>query len=87
MPIEMVECERALLEEIRDPKMKRRDVAKTYALTIKSSEFGDIDFDRVNRAIIERWSRSGLEWIKKQAWTGDCFEDEKIARTVAARPL
>lgn len=75
MKLEMVDCERALLEEIADPKMKRRDVAKSYALTIKSSEFVQIDFDRVNRAIMQRWSASGLEWIKKQAWTGKCFDE------------
>lgn len=87
MRIGMVQCEKALMDEIADVKMTRRDVAKTYALTIKSPEFGDINFDRVNQAIIARWSRSGLEWIKKQAWTGDCFDTESEAAQVAPRAL
>lgn len=70
----MCDCERSLLEEIADLKMRRRDVAKSYALALKSSESThEIDFGKVNQAIIARWSLSGLEWIKKQAWTGAAF--------------
>jgi hypothetical protein len=70
--IELVDCTRTLLDEIARPEMKRRDVAKTYALALRSSY--PTDWHAVNRAIVERWSGSALEWIKKQAWSGRAFD-------------
>lgn len=29
---------------------------------------GKPDWPCINRAILERWSMSGLEWIKRRAW-------------------
>jgi hypothetical protein len=46
--------------------MHRKDIAVTYALALRSSD--PTDWQQVNEAVIERWSFSGLEWIKKQAW-------------------
>lgn len=66
--VELALCEETLLEEIADPKMKRRDVAMTYGLAIRSSEAHQIDWGKVNQAIIKRWSLSALDWIKAQAW-------------------
>jgi len=63
---ELAGCEAMLLREIADKKMHQRDVAKTYALSMRSSE--KVNWARVNLAIIERWSRSGLERVKKMAW-------------------
>lgn len=77
MTIELAFCESHLLREIADPDIKRIDVAKTYALTLKSSECGKVDWPKVNGAIMSRWSRSGLEWIKTQAWSGKCFREER----------
>jgi len=74
MIIELANCEVALLQEIADPQMTRRDVAKTYALTLRSSERNSIDWKKVNQAIIQRWSKSALSWIKKQAWSGSAFQ-------------
>ena len=74
MRIELAGCESALLQEIASKEMKRKDVAQTYALALRSSEFATINWAKVNRAIVERWSRSALEWIKKQAWSGKCFD-------------
>lgn len=78
MYAELIQCEDTLLREIADKSLKRRSIAKTYALALASSECRTIDWSKVNAAIIARWSVSGLEWIKKQAWSGKCFE--------AARP-
>jgi hypothetical protein len=75
--IEMADCENQLLREIADKQFKRRDVAQTYWYAMNSSE--KTDWAKVNAAIIERWSKSGLEWIKKQAWTKKCFEPRKVA--------
>jgi hypothetical protein len=51
--------------------MRRKDVAQTYALAIRSSE--SVDWSKVNTAIINRWSPYALKWIKEQAWSGKCF--------------
>lgn len=76
--IELANCERMLLEEIADKRMKRRDVAQTYALAMKSSE--TVDWAKVNAAIIARWSKSALLWVKEQAWTGKAFGPMKGAK-------
>ena len=64
---ELMCCQTVLLNEIADKRMKRKDVAKTYALAMLSSDTPN--WSVVNQAIIERWSRSGLEYIKKIAWS------------------
>lgn len=70
--IELALCTEVLLREIEYKGSTRRDVAKTYALALRSSE--PTDWEKVNRAIIERWSLHALGWIKDQAWSGKCFD-------------
>lgn len=62
----LADPERVLLEEIADPRMKRADVAASYALALKTPD--EVDWKKVNAAIIERWSLSALKWIKTRAW-------------------
>lgn len=66
MHVEMMDIERTLLGEIAEPQMKRADVALTYAYGLRSSE--NIDWPKVNGAIVDRWSLSALKWIKERAW-------------------
>jgi len=66
--IEMVNCEATLLRDIAEPISTRKYVAETYGLTLRSSEFPTIDWAKINRAIIKRWSMSALTWIKREAW-------------------
>lgn len=73
MKIEMVCCESVLLREIADKRSRQRDVAQTYRLALESSEGSTLDWGRVNAAIIERWSLSGLLRIKTLAYNGKCF--------------
>ncbi len=73
---ELINCEATILEEIR-AGAKRKDVAQTYALALRSSERIMIDWTRVNRAIMERWSVSALNWIKNKAHSGKCFDSER----------
>jgi hypothetical protein len=75
----LAESESQLIREIADTSLKRRDIAQTYALAIDAEreDGAKVDWHKVNRAIIDRWSPSGLEWIKKQAWTGKCWEGAK----------
>lgn len=72
MKIELACTTEVLIIEIKDKRFKRKDIAKTYALALKSS--WPTDWARVNQAIMERWSISGLEFIKELAWSGKAFE-------------
>lgn len=47
---------------------KQRDVAKAYALALRSD--WPTDWGRVNSAIRQRWPK-GLERVKKLAWTAE----------------
>lgn len=62
----LIDPERVLLEEIADPALKREDIALTYSLAFRSPR--QVNWAKVNRAIMKRWSVSALEWIKKRAW-------------------
>jgi hypothetical protein len=66
MHVEMIGVEAALLAEIADTRVKRNGVVLTYAFGIRGSE--EIDWPKVNAAIIERWSMAGLTYIKQRAW-------------------
>lgn len=70
MTFELVNCENTLLCEIAMKEIRQRDLALTYRLALKSSEWQTMNWRRVNEAIIARWSRSGLERIKRMAWSG-----------------
>ena len=72
---ELVCCESMLLREIDNKVFKQKDIAQTYALSMASSECDRIDWKKVNKAIIERWSKSGLIRIKNMAWSGRCWND------------
>ncbi len=74
--VELMCCDEVMLQEISDPKCKRLDIAKTYALALRSSY--PTDFAKVNKAIIERWSLSALDYITKMAWSGKCFQDSAV---------
>jgi len=64
---ELVDCEGTLLREIADPVFKRADVAQTYGLALVSGERDRVDWAKVNRAIVARWSVYALNWIKTRA--------------------
>lgn len=50
----------------------RDDAAARYALVIGELIVKDVsdgpEIGELNMAIVKRWSASGLDWIKKQAW-------------------
>lgn len=73
-------CEMTILNEISQKECKRRHIAQTYRLCmISEREAGEvIDWKKVNEAICSRWSRSALEWIKNQAWSGKCFQTKSL---------
>ena len=65
MRIELINPEQILLEEVNDQRLHQRDVAATYALAMSTP---GVDWKRVNKAIIERWSLAGLQRVKTMAW-------------------
>ena len=67
---EIIDVESTIQHEI-DSGASRRDIAQTYALALRSS--WPTDWWAVNRMILDRWSMSGLQWIKAQASSGACF--------------
>lgn len=64
--VEIVNVQGLILQEIGDRRIKRNSVALTYAFCIKQRD--ECDFGVINRAIIGRWSESGLRYIKERAW-------------------
>jgi hypothetical protein len=59
----------------------RNDVVWPYAAFASRT---DVDWKRINQTITERWSKSGLAYIKRRAWMvrGDLAE---IARQQQAQ--
>lgn len=58
----------AIAEWITTRARTRKDVAALYAVALRMGPFVAVDFPTVNRMIVNRWSVSGLKWIKKLAW-------------------
>jgi len=65
----LVCCTQTILHEIAN-KATQKDIALTYAMALKSQAQGadKPDWSKINHAILDRWSMSGLERIKKWAW-------------------
>ncbi len=65
--VTMQDAQESLEREIANPRMKRTDIALTYAFGIRDCA-AEVDWATVNQQIIDRWSVSGLQYIKRQAW-------------------
>lgn len=81
----LIDAQNYLLNELGVPGVTRDDVAMTYALAIRSEQHGEVmDWGVVNRAIMARWSRAGLDYIKKAALKrlGERFEEASAAGPV-----
>jgi hypothetical protein len=72
MIMRMQNCESVLLMECGIPQIKRNSIAITYRFAMEAERDGreKIDWLKVNTAIINRWSKSGLRYIKERAWKG-----------------
>lgn len=64
-----------ILNEIENRKLKQIDIAKTYNIILKNNI--TVNWEKINKAIVDRWSRAGLENIKTLAWTDKCWERKK----------
>lgn len=65
----LADCTETILRAI-DAGLPQREIASDYGLAIISGAHkGDEpDWSVINRAILDRWSMSGLERIKREAW-------------------
>lgn len=70
MQIYMMCCTRVLMQDIATKEITQKGVALSYAMAIRSytAKRDNPDWDMINKAIIARWSVSGLERIKRRAW-------------------
>lgn len=69
MRVMMTLTTRAFLAKVDDHARKQRSIAQQYCMHLNCNpQF--VDWKAVNLAIIERWSRSGLERIKRAGWSG-----------------
>jgi len=68
MKVELCCCEWVLFNELSIKEIKQKDIALTYRMAMESSEA--VDWEKVNKAIINRWSFSGLKRVKHMAWKG-----------------
>lgn len=68
--INLVCCTQVILQDLGAKECTQKDLALTYAMAIKSeAQHADKpDWPTINKAIIGRWSMSGLERIKKRAF-------------------
>jgi hypothetical protein len=65
--VSLVDPVGTILAEIADPRMKRNDVAATYAFLV-GEPIDPEDIKRVNHAIVDRWSLAALKYVKERAW-------------------
>lgn len=68
--VNLVCCTQVILQDVGCKQATQKDVALTYAMALKSWSRGadTPDWQIINKAIVRRWSMSGLERIKKRAW-------------------
>jgi len=67
-------AEHNLRQTIIDRRCTRDDVAVGYADAI--GVMGFVNWPEIDQAIMERWSRSGLEYIKRAAWNRRAGEEK-----------
>jgi hypothetical protein len=62
-------AEGQIIATVENRKNKRADIAKLYYQVLIEWNGGEEpNWRLINEAILSRWSFSGLEWIKAQAW-------------------
>ncbi len=70
--LELAQPEEQIEEDVR-LYVTRKEIAKTYSLALRVTS-RPVNWSRINRAILTRFQPSSLDWIKRQAWSGKCFE-------------
>ena len=57
----------ALIDGTDMKSITRYDLVATYAALIRCPK-GEFSWREINRAIVGRWDRSALDYIKRKAW-------------------
>ncbi len=58
--------EQDILNKLKEKKVTRDDIVPFYAQVIYWKDCFDVV--KVNKAIMDKWSKSGLIYIKQRAW-------------------
>lgn len=66
--MELLDCQKTILAELKLEGTTRDSIALTCAMCLTSPERDTIQWPVVNEAIKNKWSRSGLKYIKDKAW-------------------
>lgn len=68
--INLVCCTQVICNEVAHKEVRRKDVALTYAMAIKSFYQGadKPDWKQINEAIAAPWGERGLKAVKNRAW-------------------
>lgn len=68
--INLMCCTATIMQDVGAAQATQKDVALTYAMSIKSQAYGadKPDWPTINKAIIARWNMKALERIKKRAF-------------------
>ena len=72
MIFDWTDPEKRILDEIADPAIGEEDIIFDYAALIVLTGYGKpdprIDTAKINAAIVNRWSKTARDRIKKAAW-------------------
>lgn len=66
LQVRLADPQAQLITEIADPATTIKSLTLTYAFALLDQDA--VEWPVVNRAIIERWSASALDRVKKNAW-------------------
>jgi|GEM_PF-2462981 len=64
--VRLYDVEEIVLQEITDMRCKRNTIALTLAFGLRQND--NLDWKKINEAILRRWKPSGREYILKRAW-------------------
>ncbi len=73
--LNLIDAHTLIIQEI-EAGSTQKEVAKTYALGLRSEE--GFNYKAANEAILKRWKPSGLVRIKEMAWSGKCFDGDSL---------
>lgn len=77
MPMYLTACTFVLCNEIETLRLSQAEVAKTFAMALRSEAAGvsEVDWEKVGAAALRRWKPSGWVRVKELGWA--YFEGRK----------
>lgn len=69
MPMYLTACTFDLCNEIETLRLPQKEVAKTFAMALRSEAAGSkVDWEKVGAAALSRWKPSGWVRVKELGW-------------------